>query len=397
MTLHSRRLKLPVALIALVAALVTAPLALAGPAGQGSSPVVIVNTAYLHQRTGPGPEYVVQGMHAGGTFLPVIGRTADRSWWQVESQYGVGWVSNEYVLTRGNFRGVPVVTEFGVLDRPKAIVFGLEIPVYALPNPGSFVLGQAPREAQFPIVGRAYHSGTETWYWLVETEVGLAWLDTEDTAVYGVSTNLRTYTQEEARQLERGTFAPDGIVSPPPPTQIPPVPVAPQLAQAATQAAALQEQATLPSEGAAVEGAAALPPTATPTPLRPPEVYRFHVAGDCYALPLVNFLIQWGPVPATRLVCSNSAAGRDAVILGLADVGIVVNGDCGVATEVPVATLVAGDGSSRSLSFCIPAAPNTTTQTFITWVNSAAGAAAIRLYQGLPNSDIPLYAVPFGG
>ena len=102
--------------------LAAAPAAIAAPPAQGGGPLAIVNTPYLNQRTGPGPQYAIQGAHRGGSALPVIGRTAERDWWLVETALGVGWVNNEYVLTQNSFIGVPVVTEYGVLQQPVAIV-----------------------------------------------------------------------------------------------------------------------------------------------------------------------------------------------------------------------------------------------------------------------------------
>lgn len=399
MILNPRRIKMILAVLGAALLLTTVPFAAAQPPGQGSGPVVIVNTPYLHQRTGAGPEYVVQGIHAGGAFLPVVGRTEDRSWWQVQTQFGVGWVINDHVLTQGNFSGVPIVTEFGILDRPKAIVVGYPIPVYALPNPGSVRLGLAPSEAQYPIVGRAYHTGTEIWYWLVETEAGLGWLSQEETAVYGFSRDFRTYSQEEARDLPRGAVDPDGVVNPPPPQPIPPVPVAPPLPVApppVVDTTTPDTTTTGETSTGAVPATAALP-APTPTPIPPPEVYRMNVTGDCYALPLVGYLIQHSPVRATRLICSNSAAGRDAVILGEADLGIVINGECGVASQVPVATLFAEDGTPYGLSFCVAGPGNQTVQRFLNWLATDQGRAAVRLYRGLPGSNVPASAAPAGG
>ena len=72
MRILTRHVKLIVALLVISAGFMMTPFVLAAPPVQSSGPVAIVNTAYLNQRTGPGPEYVVQGIHAGGDFLNTI-------------------------------------------------------------------------------------------------------------------------------------------------------------------------------------------------------------------------------------------------------------------------------------------------------------------------------------
>ena len=384
-----RRLQYLLILLILGVVLATVPIVLATPSAQGSGPVVIVNTAYLNQRTGPGPQYVVQGVHSGGARLPVIGRTADRSWWEVDTQYGAGWVSNAYVLTQGDFRDVPVVTEYGPLDRPKAIVYGLPIPVYALPNPGSTVLGLAPSEAQYPIVGRAYHRGTDTWFWLVETEGGTAWVADDDVAIYGYMIDIPTIAAEDAFGLATATISISGIINPPPATPVPSAPVA-EITPAPTEATSAASTSPTPAAGETgsdTSGGEAAPP----------QLYRLNIAGDCYALPLVNYLLQISPVTATRLDCPGSIGGRDLVLIDRADIAMAVDVGCGAAAETPIATLYGGDGSVHTLSFCTATPPNAAAQSFINWIYSPAGAAAIRTYQGLPGSSIPEQAEPSGG
>lgn len=392
MPTQTRWLHVFLALCCLVVSLSAVPFVQAGGLRQGGGPVVIVNTPNLNQRTGPGPQYAIQGVHPGGAVLPVVGRTQDRSWWEVDTQYGVGWVSNEFVLTQGDFRNVPVVTEYGVIERPVAIVLGLPIPVYALPNPGSRVLGYAPREARFPIFGRTHHTGTDTWYWLVQTSEGMAWVEQETTALYGFAENIATIPLDLAYSMETAPASPDGVINPPPPT---PVPSAPLAAPAPTEAPPPPETTTDAETGEADTTSTA--GEAVPVVAAPPQPPRMRLAGDCYALPLVSYLVQLSPVRASALHCSNSAAGRDAVILGQADLALVLEGGCGTAVEVPVATLYAVDGSTRSLSFCIASTPNATTQTFTNWVASTAGQAAIHRYRGLPGLNIPQSAAPAGG
>lgn len=375
------------ALLAVCALLGVVPTTLASPLAQADGPVVIVNTAYLNQRTGPGPEYIIQGTHRGGDQLDVVGRTADREWWEVSTQFGVGWVHGEYVLTQGNFQGVPVVSEYGPLALPEAIVFGLPVTVYARPNPGSQVLGEAPSSASFPIMGTSHHLYTNTWYWLIQTSEGNGWVAEDGIAVYGYTNNTPVLSREEAFALPVAPVSSSGRIVPPEPTPVPSAPLAaPVTLPDETSSEETGDTATAP--------AAAVAPNATPAPPPPPEVYEMRLAGDCYALPLVNYLVHRSPITATGLTCSGSAAGRDAVVLGQAEIGIVVDGACSPAAGGQVATLYNSDGAAHSLSFCTSAAPNSTTRTFLNWLNSEAGDAAVRLYRGVPGSNVPQYAEP---
>jgi hypothetical protein len=63
---------------------------------------VRVNTDGLNVRTGPGINYDSISNLAVGTDAPVIGMTADGSWYQIDIQGAVGWVSSFYVTRQGN-------------------------------------------------------------------------------------------------------------------------------------------------------------------------------------------------------------------------------------------------------------------------------------------------------
>ena len=61
MSVHARWIKPILALVCLAAILSLAPLVLAQ-----DGPVVVINAGALNQRTGPGPQYAIQGVLAGG-------------------------------------------------------------------------------------------------------------------------------------------------------------------------------------------------------------------------------------------------------------------------------------------------------------------------------------------
>jgi uncharacterized protein YraI len=62
----------------------------------------------LNMRSGPGTSYTVITTLAGGTVVPIVGRTGDNSWWQVRYGNIVGWVSSAYTAEYGTCTFVPV-------------------------------------------------------------------------------------------------------------------------------------------------------------------------------------------------------------------------------------------------------------------------------------------------
>ena len=73
-----------------------------------SGPVAIVNAGALNVRTGPSLLFRSLGSLPGGTKLPIIGRSRDGVWLQVQSSLGVGWVNSIHVITLDYFGGAPI-------------------------------------------------------------------------------------------------------------------------------------------------------------------------------------------------------------------------------------------------------------------------------------------------
>ena len=159
-------------------------------------PRVIVNTSYMHVRSGPGAIYSSIGVLPGGTELPVLGRNRDTTWWQVSTIYGVGWVSAEFVIPRGDMRIVPVVESAGVIEQPRAAVMGAPVNVYVLPDVGSSLLGIALVGSELPISGK---TGDGVW-WQVETNVGGGWVRQADVALRGNAAAVPVVTIQTALQ-----------------------------------------------------------------------------------------------------------------------------------------------------------------------------------------------------
>ncbi len=102
---------------------ITVPTATSGisvpgqPGGLPQPPVIdpndptcraLTNTS-LNLRTGPGTNYDRITVLAPGAVVPIIGRVADNSWWQVRSGNNIGWVSAQFTSVYGICTATPIV------------------------------------------------------------------------------------------------------------------------------------------------------------------------------------------------------------------------------------------------------------------------------------------------
>jgi uncharacterized protein YgiM (DUF1202 family) len=78
-----------------------------GTAIPAGAPHVVVNTAYLNVRTGPGVGNPVLTTVKGGTALRVTAIQYGGVWYQVETSAGSGWINRTYAVKRGDFTGIP--------------------------------------------------------------------------------------------------------------------------------------------------------------------------------------------------------------------------------------------------------------------------------------------------
>jgi uncharacterized protein YgiM (DUF1202 family) len=152
-----------------------------GTEGEGTSipltsqtPYAVVLATYLNVRTGPGPNYAVLGQVFSGDSLPIVGRTNDRSWYQVETPVGTGWVYAAYVATRNEYGGAPV-TSAGAAEAavtgPTGIVNTGALHIRSGPGPQYTSIGTVAGGTETQIIGR---SADWSW-WLLETPVGTGW------------------------------------------------------------------------------------------------------------------------------------------------------------------------------------------------------------------------------
>ncbi len=143
----------------------------------------IVNTSWLNIRSGPDVKYERIGAAKGGDHLEVTGRHPTLTWLRVEGDYGIGWVQSEFIIFRGDWPAVPVVTEpIGDLELPTAVI---DFPhnVYAEPD-FDFFIGTI-EGGTYPIVG---WNQALSWA-LIETDLGDVWISSEEFLMRGIAQN----------------------------------------------------------------------------------------------------------------------------------------------------------------------------------------------------------------
>jgi uncharacterized protein YraI len=69
----------------------------------------VLTNVGLNVRQGPGTNYNRISVMAAGTVVPITGRNADNSWWQVRVGTTIGWVTDEFVTVYGNCINIPIV------------------------------------------------------------------------------------------------------------------------------------------------------------------------------------------------------------------------------------------------------------------------------------------------
>lgn len=151
----------------------------AGPAIAPGAPHLVVNTAYLNVRSGPGVGHGIITTVRGGALLPVSAiSTSNRLWNQVTTSAGVGWVNSSYAVRRGNFGSLtqPAVN----LDAgthltgptPRVVVNTHRLNIRSGPGVGNAIITSVPGGSILAALGR---TGNRSWY-QVEGSFGQGWL-----------------------------------------------------------------------------------------------------------------------------------------------------------------------------------------------------------------------------
>ncbi len=148
------------------------------PAGAGH---LVVNTAYLNVRTGPGVGHGILTTVPGGTQLRVISIAPDRLWHQVATSAGNGWVNSSYTVTRGSFAGVTREVNPLAGATPRAVVNTARLNIRSGPGVGHGIITSVPGGTVLKVLGLSSGRG---WY-LVEGSFGQGWLNKSYTVFRG--------------------------------------------------------------------------------------------------------------------------------------------------------------------------------------------------------------------
>jgi uncharacterized protein YraI len=193
------------------------PANLAGNVGQGgggastepvqpvlAGNVAVVNTGNLNVRSGPSAGFATIAVVPGGTTLQVLGRAKDDVWFLVGGTFGQGWVNNQFVLFRGTYSTVPLITEdqFPTITSPSVAalgqgggavaptsvqsgsrVTGVSIPggnLYAEASSSSIVIRSALNDDPntiYPLLGQVRDPQGVTWFLVNVPNVGTGWVN----------------------------------------------------------------------------------------------------------------------------------------------------------------------------------------------------------------------------
>jgi uncharacterized protein YgiM (DUF1202 family) len=183
--------------------------------GEGAH--VVVMAAYLNVRSGPGENYAVVGTVGARDELPIVGRTADNAWYQVQAPFGTGWVAGNYVITRNEYGAAPVTTDSAqgaAIAGPIGIINTGALNIRSGPGAQYSSLGVLAGGTETQIIGR-----TRDWsWWLLETPLGNGWANGIYVIVRGSTRNVPYVAPGEAVPPADGT---GGEISPEPDLALP--------------------------------------------------------------------------------------------------------------------------------------------------------------------------------
>ncbi|MCB9435559.1 MAG: SH3 domain-containing protein [Anaerolineales bacterium] len=164
-----------------------------------AQPYAIVNAAYLNIRSGPGVSYSILGTVEGGDQLLIIGQNADASWFNVETVFGEGWVSDLYVITRNYYGSSPDTTysiDPSTIVGPTAVINTGALNVRSGPSAAYTVLGVVRGGDQYEIIAR----NVDFSWVVIETATFTGWVNRiyviirGDTSTLGVASAGSTFT-----------------------------------------------------------------------------------------------------------------------------------------------------------------------------------------------------------
>ena len=142
------------------------------PPVQAGTPRLVVNTAYLNVRSGPGPSHDIITTVRGGTELAVLSIAPDLKWYEVNTSHGPGWVHSGYTVGRGDFSGVKRHVDALTGSTPRVVVNTYRLNIRSGPGAGNSILAEVPGGTTLAVLGV---SQDRKWF-LVEGDFGQGWL-----------------------------------------------------------------------------------------------------------------------------------------------------------------------------------------------------------------------------
>lgn len=151
-----------------------------GPTFNLALPHLVINTAYLNVRSGPGVGYDIVTTVRGGTKLQVSAISSEnRLWMQVTTDAGVGWVNSYYAVRRGNFGSLTQPAQ--PVDRgahltgltPRVVVNTHRLNIRSGPGVSHPVITSVPGGTTLAVLGITRN---RSWY-QVEGSFGQGWLN----------------------------------------------------------------------------------------------------------------------------------------------------------------------------------------------------------------------------
>lgn len=73
-------------------------------------PPLATTKIIVNVRAGPGAAYPLIGKLQRGQSRPILGKSQDNQWWQVQYEDKLGWIAADLTDVRGGINGVPVIT-----------------------------------------------------------------------------------------------------------------------------------------------------------------------------------------------------------------------------------------------------------------------------------------------
>ncbi len=158
---------------------------------------VVVNAPFLNVRSGPGVNYTILGIVEGGDQLPIIGTNESRTWFNVTTPFGDGWVSDAFVVARNEFGGAPITTDTvdpSAIITPVAIVNADSLNVRSGPSADFTIVGTVRGGETFDLLAR-----TLDFSWvLVDGATVDGWVNRRYVIIRGDTTNLAVATANNA-------------------------------------------------------------------------------------------------------------------------------------------------------------------------------------------------------